>query len=96
MKTALKSPGLGTIEIIDSGYHRNGIGGYAFVAVEFLWRQTGEAPRMMVATISYFENNKLDYNTCRVLDTRDINECFHGDRFGAVLVEMIGNKFDNE
>lgn len=94
------APAMGTITISEHRHHRNGVGGAPFVAVKFNWRPETRCAEIhsMMATIAYThwrDNMLLDPETCRVIDLDEFDECFHGARFGTMIIEALGKQYNN-
>lgn len=80
-------------------YHRNGVSGIGFYALSFDWHDvsTKDHGHDFIATFEVDEEDQnLKLESCRVLNPKDIMNCWRGDNFADAIQRLfteLGQKY---
>jgi hypothetical protein len=76
-------------KITDIDWHRNGVGGIGFYAVDFVWSDDDHGPTKARAIIFSDGEEGAAQPQHYAITTSDIYDHWRGDRFMAVLWPML-------
>ena len=77
------------VTINGANYHRNGIGGIGFICLSISFKNDNRETVHAIATIETDDEKGAKYESCRIVNPVDVNDCYRGDVFGHGIADHI-------